>query len=690
MKNTLYKMARKLVEVPPLPPPPPEPECRIERITETVPDMQDITIVEVLAGGPGGQYVTNIRSGGKVQVGWKPGYRIVRVCSIPPIPRVPPPKVTPIPARWDATARSIGDGVNTLAVGWTVYPGNRDTIVGLSRLTGEPSTNVEMFGAEEVSKGLRSAVMQGFRVSGSHIFVHEVPPPHYSTHRGTATIRLPSVPLNTGGSHCRIEHRPTEVRYFVDDVLVASGPSFALRGEALHLRAVMFGLQDEVDEPYLEALEINSSGAAMLAPLSAKGGRRSEGRAFVGPLFIVGPERRQGEIRLAPLHAYGTAREPLAHIELPPPFVWGWGHIGNNGKGALMLPPLAVKGGEPGGVARLLLAPLGLYARGNEYPPMIFATPYLDARWSAAIRPGNSAISVTRCGIGVEFEPGLVRTRPLAARARIKSAARANYLWSEVVHALVAVQQRCSLERIIDVQVGYQVVAGAPLLTITVLTAQLQAGVVAGDAWDFARLADTDLRAGLNVAGAFSTIGEFNRALRAALQVIAAGALGQSESAAWSVRPDGASAAWSVRPDGASTSYSGFGFNSFARIGDAVFAAGEDGLYELGGDDDAGVPIEARVALGQRDFGSSLLKHISNAYLSVGSDGAMVVQVRLPDGSTYSYPARRGDAQMRTQRVDFGRGLRATYFDLELRNQAGGDFELDRLEFVVAPSKRRI
>ena len=45
---------------------------------------------------------------------------------------------------------------------------------------------------------------------------------------------------------------------------------------------------------------------------------------------------------------------------------------------------------------------------------------------------------------------------------------------------------------------------------------------------------------------------------------------------------------------------------------------------------------------------------------------------------------------MQAQRVDFGRGLRATYLNLELMNEGGGDFDLEHLEFIVNESTRRI
>ena len=147
---------------------------------------------------------------------------------------------------------------------------------------------------------------------------------------------------------------------------------------------------------------------------------------------------------------------------------------------------------------------------------------------------------------------------------------------------------------------------------------------------------------------------------------------------------------WSVNAEtGASAAYEDYPFNSFATIGGRHFGAASDGIYELVGDDDAGVPIQAHLNLGQRNFGTSKLKAMPYAYLGVASDGLMVVRVTT-EGASYTYKARAASAEMQTQRVDFGRGLRANYFTLELMNENGADFDLDVIELAATPLTRRI
>ncbi len=138
------------------------------------------------------------------------------------------------------------------------------------------------------------------------------------------------------------------------------------------------------------------------------------------------------------------------------------------------------------------------------------------------------------------------------------------------------------------------------------------------------------------------------------------------------------------------TRYENYNFNSFAKIGAKFYGMKADGLYELAGADDAGQAIRARINLGNSSFGTSLQKSMSEAYVGVASTGAIVVKVVAND-ETYYYTARGRSDVMQTQRVDFGRGFKATFFELEIQNDpAGGAFDLASIEFTPVPLKRRI
>lgn len=139
---------------------------------------------------------------------------------------------------------------------------------------------------------------------------------------------------------------------------------------------------------------------------------------------------------------------------------------------------------------------------------------------------------------------------------------------------------------------------------------------------------------------------------------------------------------------GAVSRYLRYGFDSFAQIGGHYFGVAEDGVYLLEGNTDAGQRIEARAGTGLLDLGAKELKHVSAVYLDAASDGALSVRVQAGQ-QQYTYKARRASQYNAQQRVDTGRGLRATHYSFELLN-GGADFELDAMDVNVAKSARRI
>jgi hypothetical protein len=151
-----------------------------------------------------------------------------------------------------------------------------------------------------------------------------------------------------------------------------------------------------------------------------------------------------------------------------------------------------------------------------------------------------------------------------------------------------------------------------------------------------------------------------------------------------------ATAAWCINAEtNGSTRYENFDFNSFTKIGDSYYGCKADGIYKLDGDTDADAPIQAMVSFGKQDFGTTMLKRVTNIYLGASSTGKLFVKV-LAEGEEYLYEARDSSEHIQSQRVDLGRGLRANYLEFELYNADGDDFELASVEFAAVPLTRRI
>lgn len=132
----------------------------------------------------------------------------------------------------------------------------------------------------------------------------------------------------------------------------------------------------------------------------------------------------------------------------------------------------------------------------------------------------------------------------------------------------------------------------------------------------------------------------------------------------------------------AASTYTGWDFTSTS--GDLGTKA--DGIYLL---DTAGL-VDSVVGLGKQDFGTETLKHLPAVYLGVDADEPMSLTVATPGDVEYDYDARSSGADLQIQRIDPGKGLRANWFDLTLRNTGGADFTLASVSFASTASTRRI
>ena len=132
----------------------------------------------------------------------------------------------------------------------------------------------------------------------------------------------------------------------------------------------------------------------------------------------------------------------------------------------------------------------------------------------------------------------------------------------------------------------------------------------------------------------------------------------------------------------ATTRYDGWPVTSASR----GYATMADGVYLIGG---AG-SVDAHVDFGKNNFGGENLKHLPACYLGVSSDAPMELRVTTPDAEDCRYEARSSSTDLRIQRVDPGRGLRANWYDLSLYNTEGSDFTLASVSFAPIASGRRI
>ena len=135
---------------------------------------------------------------------------------------------------------------------------------------------------------------------------------------------------------------------------------------------------------------------------------------------------------------------------------------------------------------------------------------------------------------------------------------------------------------------------------------------------------------------------------------------------------------------GASTRFTGYDFNSMFRGTDGkYYGVKADGIYLLEGE------AEASVDFGDINFGTSLEKRLMSAYAGCQSEQPLVLEVTQCE-ETYDYPARSASDCLNVVRFDLGRGLRANYYGIAIKNQDGTDFTIDSVELTALPTTRRI
>lgn len=140
--------------------------------------------------------------------------------------------------------------------------------------------------------------------------------------------------------------------------------------------------------------------------------------------------------------------------------------------------------------------------------------------------------------------------------------------------------------------------------------------------------------------------------------------------------------------NGAVTQLQGYNFSSMARVGRNFFGANEDGLYQIGGDDFAGTPIQGYCEF-YMDFGEPV--RCASLWLGVKADSTMEVQVTTDDRTTKTYTASRVPDQL----LSLEHGMRVflqphtdkgQFVRIRVGNASdGGDFKLDVVDLTAIP-----
>jgi len=136
--------------------------------------------------------------------------------------------------------------------------------------------------------------------------------------------------------------------------------------------------------------------------------------------------------------------------------------------------------------------------------------------------------------------------------------------------------------------------------------------------------------------------------------------------------------------------YVQYPFNSFTDVQGVQLGATEDGIYELTGGTDDGDDINAAVLTGRDDFGDSVMKRMLKAYLGLSTDGQMYLTTIANENERRTYLLDVNNTTVREAKIDLGRGVKSRYWQFEITNVAGSDFEIEAVEWFPVMLTRRV
>ena len=127
--------------------------------------------------------------------------------------------------------------------------------------------------------------------------------------------------------------------------------------------------------------------------------------------------------------------------------------------------------------------------------------------------------------------------------------------------------------------------------------------------------------------------------------------------------------------------YTRFTFNSFAKIGGKYYGANEFGLYELGTDENEDGEtdnISTKITTGFIDpSGMGMKSNVREMELYVKNNGTMTLRAYASDDLFFDYQLKTTNDSIKGTRISMGRNRKAVYWQFELLNDQGTDFDLN-------------
>lgn len=139
--------------------------------------------------------------------------------------------------------------------------------------------------------------------------------------------------------------------------------------------------------------------------------------------------------------------------------------------------------------------------------------------------------------------------------------------------------------------------------------------------------------------------------------------------------------------------YNNYSFTGFSSHGDRQFSCREDGVYELVGDADNDEPIEAHITTGMMDFGAYEPKSVTASYVGYSATDSVIFTANVEQASGDMEASYRLEAAANApvmKRIKLGKGIKSRYWQFNVANTNGADFELETIDVLPIVLQRRV
>lgn len=132
------------------------------------------------------------------------------------------------------------------------------------------------------------------------------------------------------------------------------------------------------------------------------------------------------------------------------------------------------------------------------------------------------------------------------------------------------------------------------------------------------------------------------------------------------------------------TEFANYNFNSMCNFNGKNLGATTTAIHDLdSGTNDNGTKIDWNFTVGYIDLQIKTKKKLREMWMGCQIDGNVIVTVKKADGTEYEYKGESFEETERGVRVKFGKGIKARYLSLDVKNEDVSTMELDAIRLML-------